>query len=413
MQASIITIGDEILIGQIVDTNSAWLSKKLNEVGIIVNEIRSIGDQREQIISSINDSFEVSDFVFITGGLGPTNDDITKNVLCEMFDCDLVLNNDTLQNVKELLGRRGIQINEQNHAQAMVPEKAKVFVNELGTAPGMMFKRGEKLLFSMPGVPFEMKYLMEFKFIPYLKQNFNLGSIYHKTILTAGIPESILAEKLSDWENSLPEQIKFAYLPTPGFVRLRLSIYDSNDELISVAEQKVIELQQIIPDNFKTADDKRPEELIGVLLNRFGKTVSTAESCTGGKIASMITSKAGSSAYFKGSVVSYDNEVKMNVLGVTKESLEKYGAVSASVVEQMAQGARKLLNTDYAISVSGIAGPDGGTPKKPVGTVWIGFATYNKTISKKFLFYNDREINISRSANAALMMLIDEILNQL
>ncbi len=411
MQASIITIGDEILIGQIIDTNSAWLSKKLNQAGISVHEIRSVGDEKEQIITAVNDLMNCSDFVFITGGLGPTNDDITKNVLCEMFDCEFVLNDDALQNVKDLLRRRGIQINEHNHDQAMVPEKAEVFVNKLGTAPGMMFREGKKLLFSMPGVPFEMKYLTEFKFIPFIKQNYSLGSIYHKTILITGLPEAILADKLTEWENSLLKEIKLAYLPTPGFVRLRLSIYDSNDQLISIAEQKVIELQKLIPDNFKTADDKRPEELVGVLLKKLGKTVSTAESCTGGKIASMITSKAGSSAYFKGSVIAYDNDVKMNLLGVNKDVLEKYGAVSALVVEQMAQGVKKLLKTDYAISVSGIAGPDGGTPEKPVGTVWIGLATPEKTISKHFLFYNDREININRSANAVLMMLIDEILD--
>lgn len=411
MKASIITIGDEILIGQIVDTNSAWLSQKLNKAGIIVQEIRSVSDEREQIKDSVSELFKVSDIILVTGGLGPTNDDITKSVLCELFDCGMVLNEDALNNVRELLGRRGIEINENNHSQAMVPEKAQIFVNKLGTAPGMMFQKGEKLLFSMPGVPFEMKYLSEKHFIPYLKDHFKLGRIFHKTILTSGIPEAILAEKISDWEDSLPEEIKLAYLPTPGYIRLRLSIYNATDDLIELVEQKSVELKQIIPDNYKSDVDNKPEELIADLLIARNKTLSTAESCTGGKIASMITSKSGSSAYFKGSVVSYANEIKADVLNVNIDDLLNHGAVSQTVVEQMAEGVRELLKTDFAVSTSGIAGPGGGTAEKPVGTVWIGVATPDKTISRKFQFFNDREVNIQRSANAALIMLIDETLN--
>ncbi len=409
MNASIITIGDEILIGQIVDTNSAWLSEKLNQAGVIVKEIRSVSDSKEQIMDAVDDMLAISDVVFVTGGLGPTNDDITKTVFCEMFSCGLVLNQDALKNVHEMLGKRGISVNENNHNQAMVPEKCQVFVNKLGTAPGMMFKKGEKLIFSMPGVPFEMKYLSEKHFIPYIKEHFQLGKIYHKTILISGIPEAILAEKLTDWENSLSEQIKLAYLPSPGLIRLRLSVYDSNDKLVELVQQKIDELKQIIPNNYKSDIDSKPEELIANLLIEKNKTISTAESCTGGKIASMITSKAGSSEYFKGSVVSYANEIKSDLLNVDKNDLQNYGAVSQQVVEQMAKGVRKLMKTDYAVSTSGIAGPDGGTEEKPVGTVWIGLATPVKVISKKFLFYNDREINIQRSANAALMMLIDEL----
>lgn len=410
MQASIITIGDEILIGQIIDTNSAWLAQQLNNIGVSVHEIRSVADKKEQMVGAINELFKFSDFVFITGGLGPTNDDITKKVLCEMFQCDLVLSESALQNVHELLGRRGISINEHNYNQAMVPAKAEVFINKLGTAPGMMFKGCKKLLFSMPGVPFEMKYLCENEFLPYIKKNYKLSQIFHKTILTSGLPEAILAEKLSNWENSLPKEMNLAFLPTPGFVRLRLSIYDANKESIEVLEKKVNELKQIIPDNFKTADDQKPEELLGVLLKEKNQTVSTAESCTGGKIAAMLTSKPGSSAYFNGSVVAYCNDVKMNVLAVESKVLEEHGAVSSQVVEQMAEGVKELLKTDYSISVSGIAGPDGGTDEKPVGTVWIGVATPDRIISKKYLFYNDREININRSANAGIMMLINEIL---
>ncbi|MDD2387733.1 MAG: CinA family nicotinamide mononucleotide deamidase-related protein [Bacteroidales bacterium] len=409
MQASIITIGDEILIGQIVDTNSVWLSKELNKAGIIVNEIRSIGDDKEQIISAINDLFEISDFIFITGGLGPTKDDITKNVLCELFDCGLVLNDDALQNLKRLLGVRGIEINEQNYSQALVPEKSQVFVNKVGTACGMMLKRGEKLLFSMPGVPFEVKYLTEFQFLPYIKQTYKLGNIFHKTILTSGLPEAVLAEKIADWENSLPKEIKLAFLPTPGYVRLRMSIYNANDDLLALADKKLKELKNIIPKCFKSSEDLDLAVLVGTLLTKYGKTISTAESCTGGKIASMIVENAGSSAYYKGSVVAYDYEAKVNVLNVDKHIMEEFGAVSSQVVEQMAQAVRKLLNTDYAISVSGIAGPDGGTPDKPVGTVWIGLATPEKTLSEKFLFFYDRKINILRTTNTALLMLIDEL----
>ncbi|MDD2635078.1 MAG: CinA family nicotinamide mononucleotide deamidase-related protein [Bacteroidales bacterium] len=412
MQASIITIGDEILIGQIVDTNSVWLSKELNKAGIIVKEIRSIGDDREQIISAINDLFKISDFVFITGGLGPTKDDITKHVLCELFDCRLILNDDALQNLERLLGERGIEINEQNYSQAMVPEKSKVFVNKVGTACGMMLKRGEKLLFSMPGVPFEVKYLTKYEFVPYIKQTYKLGEIFHKTILTSGLPEAVLAEKISDWENSLPEEIKLAFLPTPGYVRLRISIYNANSELLALAEKKIKELKNIIPKCFKSSDDFCIAELVGTKLSEYGKTVSTAESCTGGKIASLIVENAGSSNYFKGSVVAYDDEVKTNVLKVDTQIIKKYGAVSLQVVEAMAKGVRKLMKTDYAISVSGIAGPGGGTPDKPVGTVCIGIATPQKTYSQKFLFFYDRKINIIRTANTALLMLIDE-LNQL
>jgi len=409
MKASIITIGDEILIGQIVDTNSAWMANELNSIGIQVHEIRSISDDKHQIISSINELLQVSDFIFMTGGLGPTNYDITKNVLCEMLDCDLVLNEDALSNVRELLGKRGYEINENNYYQAMVPEKAKVFVNKLGTAPGMMFRIGEKLLFSMPVVPFEMKYLIENKFIPYLKEQYNFESIFHKTILTSGLPEAMLAQKLSVWENSLPEEIKLAYLPSPGYIRLRLSVYNANNDLVNLVEQKVSELKTIIPENFKTDNDLKPDELVADILVKTGLSLATAESCTGGKIASMLTARPGSSVYFKGSVISYSNEVKINVLGVSPEDLEEFGAVSSQVVEQMAIGARKLLNTDYALSTSGIAGPDGGTPEKPVGTVWIGLASKDKVISEKLQLFKEREFNILGSANAVLMMLINEI----
>ncbi len=409
MQASIITIGDEILIGQIVDTNSAWLAHELNSIGVRVRAIVTVGDNREQIIDSINSEMQASDSVFITGGLGPTNDDITKDVLCEIFDCKMKLSDTALANVNDMLGKRGIAVNENNYNQAMVPEKAQVFVNKRGTAPGMMFKRDGKLLFSMPGVPFEMKYLCENHFLPYISENFEKNRVFHKTMLVVGLPEAILAEKLTDWENSLPVDIGLAYLPSPGFIRLRLSIYNANDMLINIAEQKAIELQGIIPNNLKASEDLKPEALLQKIFVSSKKTLSTAESCTGGKIAALITSIPGSSKYFKGSVVAYENEIKSEVLNVNLGDILSHGAVSEQVVEQMAASVRLLMKTDYAVSTSGIAGPGGGTEDKPVGTVWIAVASKEKVISKKFLFLNDREINIQHSVNAAIMMLINTI----
>ena len=409
MLASIITVGDEILIGQIVDTNSAWMAQKLNEVGISVAEIRSVGDDKDQIICAIQELLKSTDYIFMTGGLGPTNDDITKKVLCEMLNCDLVLNQDALVNVKELLGRRGIDINENNHNQAMVPHKAEVFVNKLGTAPGMMFRFDKKLLFSMPGVPFEMQHLMTNHFIPQIKNSSGPQKIFHKTILTSGLPEAILAEKLANWENGLPEEIRLAYLPSPGFIRLRLSLYEATDDLLKTLERKVVELKSIIPDNFINDQNLNPDQFVSELLAKYNKTLSTAESCTGGKIASIITSHPGSSKIFKGSVVAYDNDVKVNVLGVDADLVEKYGAVSSQVVEQMASGVRRLLKTDFALATSGIAGPDGGTPEKPVGTVWIALATPKKVVSRKLLLFKQREFNIIGAANAAILMLVDEL----
>jgi nicotinamide-nucleotide amidase len=326
-----------------------------------------------------------------------------------MLNCDLVLNQDALTNVKELLGRRGLGINENNHNQAMVPQKAEVFVNKLGTAPGMMFRFDKKLLFSMPGVPFEMQHLMTNHFIPQIKNSSVPQKIFHKTILTTGLPEAILAEKLANWENGLPGEIRLAYLPSPGFIRLRLSLYNATDDLLKTLDRKVVELKSIIPDNFINDQNLNPDQLVSELLAKYNKTLSTAESCTGGKIASIITSHPGSSKIFKGSVVAYDNDVKVNVLGVEADLIEKYGAVSSQVVEQMASGVRRLLKTDFALATSGIAGPDGGTPEKPVGTVWIALATPKKVVSRKLLLFKQREFNIIGAANAAILMLVDEL----
>jgi nicotinamide-nucleotide amidase len=409
MNASIITIGDEILIGQIVDTNSAWMAQKLNEVGVRITQIISVGDNKEDIVKAIETLMAKTELVLITGGLGPTNDDITKNVLCELFDSKLVLSDVVLQNINELLSQRGFTMNSNNYAQAMVPQNAIVLNNKMGTACGMLFEKDGKYLISMPGVPFEMKHLMETQVLPFVKKTFINKPILHKTILIIGLPESILAEKIAVWENALPDFVKLAYLPSPGFIRLRLSIYEAEPDQHLLIDSLAEKLKSIIPQNIIAEEDVKPEVLIGNLLKEQGKTLSTAESCTGGKIASMITSIPGSSAYFKGSVVSYANEVKMNVLNVQKSDLEKYGAVSEQVVKQMAHGALKLLNTDFSIAVSGIAGPEGGTPEKPVGTIWIAVASKEKTVSKKFQSLNNREVNILRAANTALAMLIEII----
>jgi nicotinamide-nucleotide amidase len=407
MEAAILTIGDEILIGQIVDTNSAWLGNKLNEVGVRIRKILSVGDNREDVEQAVEMLMGKYKLVLVTGGLGPTNDDITKNILCDYFNCKLVKSDEVLANINELLGKRGVPLNLNNLNQALVPDKAVVLNNKKGTAPAMLFEKDGSYLISMPGVPFEMKWITENYVLPFIKDKFETIQIFHKTIVTSGLPESVLAEKIADWEDSLPNYIKLAYLPSPGFIRLRLSIYDYLPEYQIVVDELVVKLKYIIPKNIIGEEDKKPEVLLGELLKKYGKTISTAESCTGGTIASMITSVPGSSAYFMGSVVSYDNSVKMNLLGVSKTDLGNYGAVSQQVVEQMAKGALALLKTDYAVSVSGVAGPDGGTPDKPVGTVWIAVASSSSVVSKKFQFFNDRDINIKRSANSALAMLID------
>ena len=366
----------------------------------------------------------------MTGGLGPTKDDITKKVICEKFGTELILDEKVLSNVAEMLGRRGIALTENNRGQALVPASATVINNAVGTAPGIMMETTSrpfdfpstnaqgatqgaalcnKLLFSMPGVPFEMRYLMEHEIIPLIKKHYDLKPVFHKTLLLTGIAESILAEKISDWEDSLAKNVKLAYLPAYSSIRLRLSVYEPDDNTEAYISVKVKELEKIVPENIIAYEDIKLEELVGKLLKEKHCMVATAESCTGGKVASLITSVSGSSEYYKGSVVSYCNEVKANVLGVNRADLEKYGAVSSTVAEQMASGVRKLLDVDYAVSTTGIAGPTGGSDEKPVGTVWIAVATPTKVVSRKYVFGKDRSINIERFAASALSMLIVEM----
>lgn len=409
MNVGIIIIGDEILIGQVVDINSSWISREMNKIGFRTETVITVGDDGKSISDAIDRCLEVADVVFMTGGLGPTKDDITKKVICEKFGTELVLNEQVLANVAEMLGRRGIAMTENNRGQALVPATATVVNNAVGTAPGIMMERNGKLLFSMPGVPFEMRYLMEHEIIPLIKKHYDLKPVFHKTLLLTGIAESILAEKISDWEDSLAKNVKLAYLPAYSSIRLRLSVYQPDDTTESYINAKVEELKRIVSENIIAYEDIKLEELVGKLLKDRHCTVATAESCTGGKVASLITSVSGSSEYYKGSVVSYCNEVKADVLGVSRADLEKYGAVSSTVAEQMASGVRRLLKTDYAVATTGIAGPTGGSDEKPVGTVWIAVATPTKVVSRKYVFGKDRSINIERFAASALSMLIVEM----
>lgn len=407
MKSEIITIGDEILIGQIVDTNSAWMAQQLNSIGVSVSQITSISDEKNHILKTLQDAESRADIILVTGGLGPTKDDITKNTVCEYFGSKLVLHEKSLLNIKTFLEKRGVNtIINNNRNQALVPDNCCVLENYIGTAPGMWLEKNNKVFIFMPGVPFEMQFLVTNEVLPRLKSKFKLPEIVHKTIHVYGIPEAYLAEKISDWESALNQNIKLAYLPSPGLIRLRFSITGNNKpELLKQIDSEITKLKQLIPDNIISTDEKKIEEVIADLLKSKNATLSTAESCTGGAIAQAITSVSGSSAYYKGSIISYSNDVKINELGVLLSDLERYGAVSKEVVEQMAVRVRLKINTDYSIAVSGIAGPSGGTAGKPVGTIWIAVASAHKVISKKFQFGDNRIRNIERAKNTALDML--------
>ncbi|MEQ8624765.1 MAG: competence/damage-inducible protein A [Vicingaceae bacterium] len=407
MEAELITIGDEILIGQTIDTNSAWMAKQLYELGINISRITSIKDEKAEIISALTEASTRSKLVLLTGGLGPTKDDITKKVLCDFFETELVRNKAVEEKIEEYFNYRGRQILETNLQQADLPKDCVVLHNELGTASGMWFEKNGTVVVSMPGVPYEMKGLMSNEVLPKVKQHFTLSKLYHKTIMTEGIGESFLAEIVKDWENSLEIQgIKIAYLPSPGMVRVRLSAAGGDyTELKNKVDKKAKELNTLVPQYIFGEDDIAMEKAIGDTLLAKQKTVATAESCTGGNIAKLLTSVPGSSVYFLGSIVSYSNAAKTNLLGVDSSDIENYGAVSETVVRQMAIGARKKLNADYAIATTGVAGPDGGTEEKPVGTVWIAVAAEAGVFAKKFQFEKDRGRNILRSSLAGISML--------
>ncbi len=413
MKAEIITIGDEILIGQVVDTNSAWMGQQLNLHGIEVYQVTSVHDDHDHIMKAFSNAEKNADLVLITGGLGPTKDDITKKCLCEYFATELVFHPEVLEHVKILLSSRNVEINQLNRDQALLPANCTVLHNPVGTASGMWFEQNGTIFISMPGVPFEMEAIMTEEVFPRLVRLGIMQSIVHKTILTLGLPESMLAEKIEEWENALPSFIKLAYLPSPMMVRLRLSAYGTNQaELEAETEKQLKSLLAIIPDYVFGFDNDNLAMVIGRMLVESSQTMAVAESCTGGNIAHSITANSGSSAYFKGGIVAYSNEIKNGLLGVSTEILEQFGAVSQPVAEAMANGARKSLNADYALATTGIAGPDGGTAEKPVGTVWIAVAGPSGVKSEKYIFRHNRERNIIRSTQTALNLLRKYILTE-
>jgi len=411
MKVEIITIGDELLIGQTIDTNSAWIGAELSLLGFDVQRKVSIHDRKEDILQALTDTQGKSDVVIITGGLGPTSDDITKTTLCEYFNTRLIPDAMVLSMVEQMMSRRGIPMNENNRRQADVPESCRILSNAAGTAPGMWFEKDGTNFISMPGVPSEMKYIMNQHVIPELKIRYSSQVIIHRNIMTYGAPEAVLAGLLEGFESSLPGPVRLAYLPSLGIIKLRLTGTGSNrDEVVNAIEEQVKNLYKTIPELIYGENEETMEMAVGRILRQKKLTLCTAESCTGGNIARMITSVPGSSDYYKGSVVAYDNRVKTTLLGVGSHIIEEEGAVSGPVVRAMAEGARKLLNTDYAVAISGIAGPAGGTTEKPVGTVWIAVSSSLATVAEKFVYGTDRNINIMRFSVAALNMLRQQII---
>lgn len=407
MNAIIITIGDEILLGQILDTNSKYIASGLTRLGVEVVEMLTVPDKREEIYKSVDYAMQEADLILVTGGLGPTKDDITKKVLADYFGCRLVKNNEAMGWLEELLRGRGIAMNENNRSQAILPDKCRILRNFKGTASGMWFERGWKSVISLPGVPFEMEHLMETYVIPDLKVKYPRLQLKYRMLKVYDIPESELALRLDAWEDALPDGLKLAYLPSPGLVKLRIT---AKGEAVKRLDEYYESLKQALEGlNYTEGEDSALEKQFGEILRKKKVTVSTAESCTGGYIAHLITSVAGSSDYFKGSVVAYANEVKTKALGVNAADIEREGAVSEAVVLQMAEGVKKLTGSDYAVSTSGIAGPDGGTEDKPVGTVWIGVATPEKTFALEYHFSFTRERNIAKAAAKALELVLNEV----
>tara|TARA_B100000959_G_scaffold279847_1_gene340675 strand:+ start:133 stop:1383 length:1251 start_codon:yes stop_codon:yes gene_type:complete len=390
----IITIGDEILYGHILDTNSKWLSQKIIDLGITVSKKTSIGDNNSDINYNIKKSISNYNLTIITGGLGPTNDDITKNCLNNIFDGNLVYDKKTFNHIKKIFKERNFDFTQKNKDQALVPNNCKVLFNQFGTAPGMAFEKNENILISLPGVPFEMKSLFENGCINLIKKKFTLPFIYHRMIKTVGIGESWLSDKISNWENNLDKDLSLAYLPSIGRVKLRLTGKGDDISKLKVKVKKEEKnLVSLINKYIYGYDNDELENVIGNFLTKTNKTISVAESCTGGNISSLITSVPGSSKYFTGGIVAYSNEIKINSLGIDQDTLNKYGAVSKEVAEQMAKNIRIRFNSSIGISSTGIAGPSGGTKEKPVGTIWIAFSDKEKTISKKLILTKRRDVN--------------------
>ena len=414
MKASIINIGDELLIGQVVNTNAAYLSRSLTTAGIQVAEVCTIGDDGDAIESTIRQCLNISDVVLVTGGLGPTKDDITKATLCRMFDSELYENAEALDNIKRIFALRGFPLTDTNRRQAWVPRCCEMINNYLGTAPCMWFEVGgqsPKVLVSLPGVPFEMEYLIDRKVIPMLRERFNLGAIVCKNLLMQGIGESFLSDRLESVEASLPPHIKLAYLPQAGMIKLRItgqwSVVTDNCSL--EIEQVAQQIRDVAGEYLVGEDHESLAEETAFQMKRRGLTLSTAESCTGGQIAALLTALPGASEYFKGGIVSYCNEAKHTTLGVQQATLDTYTAVSEQTVREMAEGVRGRLNSDYAVATTGVAGPSGGTDDTPVGTVWMAVATPNGTITKKMRYNGRRQQVIDRATNEVLAMLIRAI----
>ena len=410
MRAEIITIGDELLIGQVVDTNSAWMAQKLNENGIELFQITSVHDDREHIINALNEAFGRADIVLTTGGLGPTKDDITKLVLCEYFDTQLIEDTSVRAHIHELYKERPDVLNRLTATQWLVPQNAEILPNRVGSAPLMIFHKEDKILACMPGVPYEMKIAMEEQILPYISQ-FKIQNlkfkIIHKTLQVTGIPESSLAILLEEFENTKPEYLHLAYLPKDGIIRLRLSSYG---ELTEEEMTQYFDRLKDLTKDYLIADTDEPLEMIvGNLLKARGATIATAESCTGGKLASLLNKHAGSSAFYFGSIISYDNSVKEHLLGVPEEMIKAHGVVSEEVVRVMAESVRKQIGTDYAVATSGIAGPTGGSKEKPVGTVWIAWATPEGTTAECFHLGKLREQITDRACMKALVGMIKRL----
>ena len=426
MTVHIINIGDELLIGQVVNTNASWMAEELNKRNIKVTNISVISDGADDIRTQLDRSLSEADVVLITGGLGPTKDDITKTVLCNYFGDTLVRHQPTYDNVKKFFDRRGLPFTEINQAQALVPSKCKVILNEVGTAPCMVFTipqatfkqpspkktdtSAEKIVISMPGVPFEMKWLMQNSVLPLLEERLGSQAIVHKTILTFGIGESFLADKIADWEDALPAHIKLAYLPEAGKVRLRLSAYGADKAQLEQEVAERIEMLKLIIDaNIYGYDDETISSVIGKLLNQKGATVATAESCTGGLIGNVITEVSGSSAYYKGGIIAYSNELKERLLDVRHETLEQYGAVSEETAIEMARGCLAVTGADYAIATTGISGPTGATEEKPLGLVYVAIASHEEVVCNRYVFTTTRQQHQQRTANQALFDLYKQL----
>ncbi|WMJ73736.1 competence/damage-inducible protein A [Cytophagaceae bacterium ABcell3] len=408
--AEIITIGDEILYGEIIDTNSSWLASELSKLGLSVRKKVSVGDSLKEILSTLTESVKQSNLIIITGGLGPTNDDVTKKALCDFFDTRLKPDDQTLQNLETFFSKKGRVLTERNKEQALVPEKSQVLHNHWGTAPGLLFVQDHHLIVALPGVPIEMKNIFNEHLVPIIKKKFNTPYIIHKNIKTAGLGESWLADLLKDWEKALPTNISLAYLPSPGQVKLRLTAKGEDKQALeNHLEEEVAKLREIAGKYIFSYDSENLELIAGKHLQKRGLSLATAESCTGGYLGHLITSVPGSSEWYKGGVIAYENTIKNAILSVDNKTLNIFGAVSEQTVKEMAEGVRKITNADIGISSSGIAGPGGGTIEKPVGTVWLSIAGPKGTISKKLTLGTDRIYNIEASGTAALTLLLENL----